>query len=82
MDVAAKLTSKGQVTLPKPVRDALGLDTGDEILFRVHKGRAILAKIPSLLDLASSVPVPPEVKGKPWSKIRSEAWKKATERHR
>jgi AbrB family looped-hinge helix DNA binding protein len=29
----ATLTSKGQVTIPKPVRDALGLETGDRIEF-------------------------------------------------
>jgi AbrB family looped-hinge helix DNA binding protein len=30
---AATLTSKGQLTLPKPVRDALGLQPGDRIDF-------------------------------------------------
>lgn len=29
------LTSKGQTTLPKPVRDALGLAAGDKIRFLV-----------------------------------------------
>ena len=29
----SKLTSKGQVTLPKALRDRLGLRTGDEIAF-------------------------------------------------
>jgi AbrB family looped-hinge helix DNA binding protein len=29
----ATLTSKGQLTLPKPVRDALGLQAGDRIDF-------------------------------------------------
>ena len=32
MDTQAKVTSKGQVTIPKSVRDALGLHTGDELL--------------------------------------------------
>lgn len=30
----ATLTSKGQVTIPKAVRDALGLATGDRVEFR------------------------------------------------
>lgn len=29
----AVITSKGQITIPKPVRDALGLEQGDRIEF-------------------------------------------------
>ena len=29
----AKLTSKGQITIPKAVREELGVDTGDKLLF-------------------------------------------------
>ena len=29
----AQLTSKGQITIPKAVRDALGVDTGDKVVF-------------------------------------------------
>ena len=29
----ATLTSKGQITLPKPIRDALGVDVGGKIAF-------------------------------------------------
>lgn len=76
MDVIATVTSKGQVTLPKKVREALGLKSGDRVLFRVRNGGAVLAKTPDLLDLAGSVPVPPELKGASWSKIKKEAWRK------
>jgi len=74
MDVAATVTSKGQVTLPKSVRDALGLEAGDRVMFRVHEGRAVLAKVPDFLDLAGTVPVPPGKEGASWSRIRAEAW--------
>lgn len=74
MDVGARMTSKGQITLPKSVRDALGLKTGDRVLFRVHRDRAVLAKVPEFLELAGSVPVPQGKKGMAWSRIRSEAW--------
>jgi antitoxin PrlF len=74
MDVAATVTSKGQITLPKSVRDALELRAGDRVMFRVHEGRAVLAKVPDFLDLAGSVPVPPGWKGASWSRIRTEAW--------
>ena len=44
MDVPAKIRSKGQVTIPKSVREALDLHEGDEVLFRVESSRALLAK--------------------------------------
>ena len=47
MDVAAR-PSKGQITIPKPVRDALGLHEGDQVVFRLVEGeRAILARYPT-----------------------------------
>lgn len=79
MDLPATVSSKGQVTLPKDLREALGLSAGDKILFRVHKDRAVLAKVPSFLELGGSVPVPPGKKGATWSRIRSETWKRRTE---
>lgn len=75
MDVAARMTSKGQITIPKPVRDALKLSEGDHVVFRVIEGeRAILARTPDLLDLAGTVPVPADVRGLPWDEIRRRAW--------
>ena len=32
MDIAAKITSKGQITIPKAVRDALNLGEGDQVV--------------------------------------------------
>lgn len=37
---AATVTSKGQITIPAPVRVALGLDAGDRVEFiEIEKGR-------------------------------------------
>ena len=69
MDSTAKITSKGQVTIPKSVRDALELHEGDELLFRVERSRAVIAKTPSLLDLAGSVPVPAEKRATAWDQV-------------
>jgi AbrB family looped-hinge helix DNA binding protein len=69
MDSTAKLTSKGQVTIPKSVRDTLGLREGDNVLFRVDGGRAVIAKTPDLLELAGSVPVPVNRRGAPWDDV-------------
>ena len=47
------MTSKGQVTIPVKVRNALGLDAGDRIQFaEVKKGQfAIVAAIRSVREL-------------------------------
>jgi antitoxin PrlF len=70
MEVAARLTSKGQVTIPKAVRDALGLSEGDSVVFRIEGERALLARTPDLLELAGSVSVPAEKRGVPWDEVR------------
>lgn len=54
MEIAARISSKGQVTVPKAVRDALGLGEGDDVVFRVEGDRAVLARTPELLSLAGT----------------------------
>jgi antitoxin PrlF len=70
VDLAAKVTSKGQITIPKEVRDALGITEGDQIVFRVEQHRALLAKTPNLLDLAGAVEVPAAKRGVAWDEVR------------
>ena len=33
MDVSARVSSKGQITIPRAVREALSIRVGDEVLF-------------------------------------------------
>jgi AbrB family looped-hinge helix DNA binding protein len=40
----ATLTSKGQITVPKEVRDALHLEPGTKLQFRVTKDREIVMR--------------------------------------
>lgn len=70
MDVTAQLSSKGQLTVPKAVREALDLVEGDQVVFRVEGRRAVLARTPKLLDLAGAVPVPAQKRGRPWTEVR------------
>jgi AbrB family looped-hinge helix DNA binding protein len=65
----ARLTSKGQVTIPKRVRDALDLREGDEVVFRVEQQRAVVAKTPNFLELAGSVVVPAGKRGTAWDDV-------------
>jgi len=74
MDVRARLTSKGRITLPKPVCDALGLKGGDRVLLRVFGQRAVLTKIEDFLALAGSVNVSSEQRGATWPAIKALTW--------
>ena len=71
MDVPARVTSRGRITLPKPVREALGIAAGDQVVFRVEGRRATFARTPRLLDLAGAVPVPADKRGASWLKART-----------
>ena len=44
------LTSKGQVTIPKAVRDELGLKEGDRIAFRVLEDGTVIVE-PETVEL-------------------------------
>lgn len=65
----ARLTSKGQLTVPKRVRDALDLRAGDEVVFRVEQARAIVAKTPDFLELAGTVAVPAGKRATAWDEV-------------
>ena len=77
MDVPAKLTSKGQLTVPKQVRDALGLRQGDEVVFHLDDQGVSLRRTPDFLELAGSVEVPPALRGLSWKEIRDRGWPQA-----
>ena len=64
MDAAARVSSKGQITVPKVVRDALGISEGDEVVFRVEGNRAVLARTADFLSLAGTIKVPAFVSSK------------------
>jgi len=40
----SKITSKGQVTIPKEIREKFGFDPGDEIQFTIQEGRVVVQK--------------------------------------
>jgi len=42
--ITSKLTSKGQTTIPQPVRAALHLREGDELAYAIEPGRVVLTR--------------------------------------
>jgi antitoxin PrlF len=42
--ISSKLTSKAQTTIPQPVRAALHLQEGDEIVYAIEPGRVVLTR--------------------------------------
>ncbi len=41
----ATLTSKGQLTLPKSIRQALGVDTGGKVAFDMRGGEIVVTRV-------------------------------------
>ena len=48
--IKSKLTAKAQTTIPQPVRDALRLRVGDEIVYQIEGERVVLTKASSSPD--------------------------------
>lgn len=46
----AKVTAKGQITIPKDVRDALGVEAGDHVHFLI-RGDGVVEMLPRTRDL-------------------------------
>lgn len=56
----ATMTSKGQVTVPKAIRDALGLRQGDTIIYTMtDEGVVMTSKSVDFADLAGYLGTPP-----------------------
>jgi antitoxin PrlF len=54
MTTDATLTSKGQTTIPKGIRDSLGLQPGDRMTFTLMPDRTVVMRVKtrSVMDLA------------------------------
>jgi antitoxin PrlF len=69
MEIAARLSSKGQLTVPKAVREALSLAEGDDVVFRVEGKRAVLARTSDFLSLAGTIAVPANRRNVAWDDV-------------
>lgn len=50
------VTAKGQVTIPKPIRDFLRIGPRDRVEFVLEDGRVVLQPVKTLRDLRGAVP--------------------------
>jgi antitoxin PrlF len=41
----ATITSKGQITLPKPIRQALGVDYGGKVAFELRGSQVVVSRV-------------------------------------
>ena len=71
------LSEKGQIVLPKRVREEMGVGRGSKLLLVEKQGRATLTKVDDLLKEKFSALLAPERSlAKDWlSKEEEEAWK-------
>ncbi|HAJ95563.1 MAG TPA: AbrB family transcriptional regulator [Actinobacteria bacterium] len=63
------ITKKGQITIPKPIRDRLSIKNNDKLSIKLFGNKAIIEKIPSLLELESSIRTPKGRKKSNWKEI-------------
>jgi len=55
MSYISTITQKGQVTIPKPVRDFLGVSPRDRVVFAKKGKRVILKPAPDFMALRGSI---------------------------
>lgn len=67
------ITKKGQITIPKKIRESLALKEKDKILVKLNGNKAIIQKIPSLFELQGAVRVSENVKNLTWKDIEKKA---------
>jgi len=51
----ARVSERGQVVIPKPLRDKLGIRPGQRLDFQEERGRLVVAKTPDEADPVDSV---------------------------
>lgn len=81
------LTSRGQVTVPAPIRRQLGWKAGDTLIFDLRSGVVTVRKAPVVDDLAGIVQALIRAEGgnattqpaaRAWADLREKAWHAAT----
>lgn len=73
----ARIYKKGQITIPKAVRDATGFNIGDRVVVEARENEIVLRHPVGVLEFA---PPPSAVGDQPWSEARRAAREERAER--
>ena len=77
----AILTSKGQMTIPKEVRNALNLKPHEKVIIVVEGDQAVIKPIKgNILDIGGSLRIPDKEKPVNFHKVRDEVKKRIAEK--
>ena len=68
----ARVYTKGQVTIPKAIRDATGIEVGDRIVVEARDDEIVLRRPRGILEFQPPASHPPE--SLPWAQARHTAW--------
>lgn len=85
----AKITSKGQITIPVGIRREMGLEPGDDVYFMFTRGGARMVKAGSAVEATAGIfadyAFRPPLTAKEMREVAEEAWAeegmKSMERH-
>ena len=76
MIYSATVTSQGQITIPAPVRKALGITKSKRVNFTLENKKAILEPEPDIMDFYGIFKTKKRIPYKKLRKILDEAWAK------
>ena len=71
MELRARVTSKGQLTVPKEVRRALGIRKGDSLIFEIEDGEARVRVDRQPVSFADYEGAWREGKGMSWEEVNA-----------
>ncbi len=69
------ITRKGQVTIPKEIREKLSLKESDNLEVRIVDNLIVMERFESFETLKGSIKIPDKYKKKSWKEIESIAQK-------
>lgn len=55
---AVKVLPKGQITLPKKIRQHLGINVGDALMIEEEKDKTVIKKGKTIYDFIGTLPAP------------------------